>query len=365
MSVRPDHAPAEAERARLPSSRTIAVWTLVATTVAVAVVATALALWELRLVVALLFLAFTIAAAMRPGVDALARRRIPRSLAILLHYDVLVALVAALLSFVVPPLVSQVQEATGRPVAAGESGDSIKSRLLAELDGRLRDLPSGREVLDPAISAGEQALTVVLGLFFTFAAAAYWIYERDRAVDFVTRLLPRPRRKKVRDTWDLIDAKLGAFIRGQLLLVMLVGTVLSAAFWSIGEPYWLLLGITCGLLEMVPVIGPLVALAIVVAAGLTESWRTAAIAAGILLGVRLLQDYLVTPRVLGGAVGLSPLIVLVAVFAAGILLGGFYVLLAIPIAAALGTVVEVLVLGVEPAEVERPAVLLTPGDTDS
>jgi len=281
------------------------------------------------------------------------------------HYLVLVGLVAALLSFVVPPLVSQVQEATGRPVGSSGGQSSVKARLLAEIDSRLQDLPAGRQVLDPAISAGEQALTVLLGLFFTFAGAAYWIYERDRAVDFVTSLLPRPRRKKVRDTWDLIDAKLGAFIRGQLLLVVLVASLLSAVFWLVGEPYWLLLGITAGLLEIVPVIGPLVALGIVIAAGLTESWKTAALAAGVLLGVRLLQDYLVTPRVLGGAVGLSPLIVLVSVFASTILLGGFYVLLAIPIAAAIGTIVEVVLLGVEPAEVERPTVLLTPGDTDS
>jgi len=355
----------EAEDGHVPSTRTVAVWALVATTVALAVVATALALWKLKLVVALLFLAFTIAAAMRPGVEALARRGVPRGVAIVLHYLVLVGLVAALLSFVVPPLVSQVQEATGQPVGSSGGQSSVKARLLAEIDSRLQDLPAGRQVLDPAISAGEQALTVLLGLFFTFAGAAYWIYERDRAVDFVTSLLPRPRRKKVRDTWDLIDAKLGAFIRGQLLLVVLVASLLSAVFWLVGEPYWLLLGITAGLLEIVPVIGPLVALGIVIAAGLTESWKTAALAAGVLLGVRLLQDYLVTPRVLGGAVGLSPLIVLVSVFASTILLGGFYVLLAIPIAAAIGTIVEVVLLGVEPAEVERPTVLLTPGDTDS
>lgn len=357
--LRPMAAPA-----RNPSAGRVAVWSLAATGTAVAVVALALALWQLRLVIALLFLAFTIAAAMRPGVDALARRGVPRGVSVILHYLVLLGAVAALLAFVVPPLVTQVQEATGQGLSSGASSDSLKGRILAEIDDRLQHLPSGRQVLDPAISAGEQALTVVLGIFFTFAGAAYWVYERDRAVDLVTRLLPRPRRKKVRDTWDLVDAKLGAFVRGQLLLVALVATVISGAFWLAGEPYWLLLGITTGILELVPVIGPLAALAIVVAAGLTSSWQTAVIAAGIVLGVRVLQDYLVTPRVLGGAVGLSPLIVLVAVFATGILFGGFYVLLAIPFAAALGTVIEVLVLGLEPAEAERPAVLLTPGDAD-
>jgi len=144
-----------------------------------------------------------------------------------------------------------------------------------------------------------------------------------------------------------------------------VATLVSAAFWVIGVPYWLLLGIATGLLEIVPVIGPLAALALVIAAGLTQSWQTAALAAGVVLGVRMLQDYLVTPRVLGGAVGLSPLIVLVSVFATGILFGGFYVLLAIPFAAVISTIVEVVVLGLEPSEAERPAVMLTPADGDA
>ena len=143
-----------------------------------------------------------------------------------------------------------------------------------------------------------------------------------------------------------------------------MATLVSAAFWVIGVPYWLLLGIATGLLEIVPVIGPLAALALVIAAGLTQSWQTAALAAGVVLGIRM-QDYLVTPRVRGGAVGLSPLIVLVSVFATGILFGGFYVLLAIPFAAVISTIVEVVVLGLEPSEAERPAVMLTPADGDA
>jgi len=180
----------------LPSAGTVAVWALVATAVALAVVAFALALWKLKLVVALPFLAFSIAAAMRPGVEALARRRVPRGVSVILHYLVIDGAVAALLTFVVPRLATQVKDATGRPVASSVKGDGIKARALAEVNRRLSHLPSGLKVLDPAISVGKQALSVVLGLFFTFAGAAYWIYERDRAVDLVTRLLPRPRQKK-------------------------------------------------------------------------------------------------------------------------------------------------------------------------
>jgi hypothetical protein len=60
----------------------------------------------------------------------------------------------------------------------------------------------------------------------------------------------------VRDTWNLIDLKLGAFVRGECLLILLVGTVLSLLFFAIGLPYWLLIGAFAGLVEIVPVIGP-------------------------------------------------------------------------------------------------------------
>ena len=121
----------------------------------------------------------------------------------------------------------------------------------------------------------------------------------------------------MRDTWELIDAKLGAYVRGQAVLIVLVGVVLSLAFWAIGLPYWLLVGAFAGLVEIVPVIGPLVAGMLAVGVGLTVSWQTALAAGLAVLAVRLLEDYLVIPRLLGDAVGLTPLVVLVAVTVAG------------------------------------------------
>jgi predicted PurR-regulated permease PerM len=161
----------------------------------------------------------------------------------------------------------------------------------------------------------------------------------------------------LRDTWELIDLKLGAFVRGQLLLIAFVAVVLSLCFWAIGLPFWLLLGIFAGVVEIVPVIGPLVAGAAAVGVGLTESWQLALAAGLVVLGVRLLEDYVVIPRVMGHAVGLSPLLVLVSVTAVGLLFGGFYVLLAIPLVAVLATLVDVLLRDRDPADEEVPAVL--------
>ncbi len=141
--------------------------------------------------------------------------------------------------------------------------------------------------------------------------------------------------------------------------------MLSTAFWAIGLPFWLLVGVFAGVVELVPVIGPLAAGALAVGVGLTESVGVA-IAAGLaVLVVRLLEDYIVIPRVLGDAVGLSPLIVLVSVAGSAVLFGGFAVLLAIPLAAVAATLVDVVVLEKNPAEEEVPTVLFPAKDAEA
>jgi predicted PurR-regulated permease PerM len=324
------------------------------TLIVIAIVALALALWKVKLVLALVFLAFILAAALRPGIDRLGRAGVPRGLGLAIHYLAIAGLLTVALWFVVPRAVDQVQNALGGSTQAqihqeAANSKGIKHEVLTAIDKRLREVPKASELLHPAVEVTLKVFEVVLGLFFVLASAAYWIFERDRAVDFVTSLLPRPRRKKVRDTWDLIDLKLGAFVRGQALLIVLVGTVLSGAFWAIGLPYFILIGAFAGLVEIVPVIGPIAAGTLAVAVGATESWHMA-LAAGIcVLGVRLLEDYLIVPKVLGEAVGLSPLLVLVSVTAVGILFGGFAVILAVPLVAVLAKPVSARFITCEPS----------------
>jgi predicted PurR-regulated permease PerM len=343
-----------------------------ATLVIGGIVVLALAVWQLRLLVALLFLAFILAAAMRPAVEYLAGRGIPRAAGIALHYLVFAGLIVGFLWVVVPRAIDQVDEAIGNlPQTRSEldqqadESTGIRHDILVGLQRRLEDLPSGESLVDPAVEVTLTVFEVALGIFFVLASAAYWVFERDRAEDLVCSLLPRPRRKKVRDTWNLIDQKLGAYVRGQAVLIVLVGTVLSLAFWAIGLPYWLLVGAFAGVVEIIPVLGPLVAGALAVGVGLTVSWQTALAAGLAVLVVRLLEDYLVIPRLLGDAVGLTPLVVLVAVTATGLLFGGFAVILAIPIAAVIATLIDVIIRDKDPAAEDVPAVIFSAKDVET
>jgi len=336
----------------------------IATLVVGGIVVVALALWKLKLLVSLLFLAFIIAAAMRPGIDALHRRRIPRAIGLGIHYLALAGLFALFLWVVVPRALSQVQAAAGNlPTTSSElhnaarGSTGLKHDILVGLERRLKNLPSATDLVRPGLALTVKAFEGLIAVFFVLASAAYWIFERDRAVDLVCSLLPRPKRKTVRDTWTLIDLKLGAYVRGQGILVILVGTLLSLAFLVVGEPYWILVGAFAGLVEIVPVIGPLAAGALAIGVGLTDSVQTGVLAGVAVLVVRLMEDYVIMPRVLGEAVGLSPLLVLFSVTAVGLLFGGFAVILAIPIVAVLTTLIDVVVRDKDPAEEEVPTVL--------
>jgi predicted PurR-regulated permease PerM len=339
----------------------------IATLVVLGIVVAALVLWKIRVVIALVFLGFIVAAAMRPGIDWLhSRARFPRGAAVLVHYIVLLGIVGLVLWLAVPRAIDQVQQATSGHVLHQQVKHStgIKHDLLNGLEKRLKRLPSGSQLVHPALEVTKTAFEALVGIFFVFAVAAYWIFERDRTIALVQSMSPRRHRRVIRDTWVLIDQKLGAFVRGQLVLIVFVAVLLSAAFFAIGLPYWLLIGPFAGIVEIVPVIGPLAAGALAVGVGLTQGLWTAVAAALAVFAVRMLEDYLVVPKVLGHATGLSPLVVLFAVTSIGILLGGFYVLLAIPVAAVLATLVDVVVRDVDPAEQDVPGLLFASGRDD-
>jgi predicted PurR-regulated permease PerM len=338
---------------------------LVVTLVAVGVIVGALALWKLRALIALLFVALIIAAAMRPGVEWLHARRVPRGVGVLLHYLVLLGVFAVLVWLIVPRAVDQVEQVLGGRTPAEQAHQAaahtngLEHKFFVALDRRLHNLPSASALIHPALSITKTALEVLVGILFTLAVAAYWIFERDRVEEVVLSVVPRPKRKVIRDTWHLIDAKLGAFVRCQLLMVTFVSTVLSAAFFALGLPYWLLLGVFAGLVEMVPVLGPFLAGGVAIAVALTQSWETALLTAVAVYGLRLLQDYVINPRVMGRAVGLSPLVVLVTVSVVALLFGPFYVLLSVPLAAVAATLIDVTVLERKPAEEPAPTAIFT------
>ena len=344
----------------------------VATLVALSVVVLALVLWKLRLVIGLVFTGFIVAAAIRPSIDRLHRVGVPRAVGLALHYALFAGLIALLLWFAVPRALHQVTSAVDNlPETrqhlkhAANQSSGIKREILLAVQRRLQEVPHAGDVVTPAAEIGRSALEAIIGIFFVFAVAGYWIFERARFQSVVSALVARKHRRIVLDTWELIDLRLGAFVRGQGLVILIAATILSLLFWAIGLPYWLLIGCFAGFVEIVPVVGPLAAGLLAVGVGFTESVHLAVLAAIVVGAVRLAQDYLINPRVMGGAVGISPLVILINASAVVFLFGGFAVLLAVPIAAVLVTLIDVIVRDKDPSEEETPTVLFPAKEAES
>jgi predicted PurR-regulated permease PerM len=314
------------------------------TAAGVAVVALALALWQVREIVVLLLLALTFAAAIRPGVAWLQRHRFPQPAAIGSFFVLVAAVVVLFFWAAVPPALRELERALRHhPASTG-----FKHDVLTWLSKYLHNLPSAHEVLHPVATYGHAATSAIVATFFTLAATWYWVSERDRMIELLTSIAPERKREKARTTFLAIDDRLGAYTRLKFLMIFAVGAALALGFWAVGLNYWLLAGGFVSLVEIVPVVGPLVGAIFIIAIGLPQSLHVTALSLLVLIAVREFQSYVVNPHVMGHSVGLSPLVTLVSVSVVSVLFGGFAVVLAVPFTSAVATVIDVFVLDRDP-----------------
>jgi predicted PurR-regulated permease PerM len=350
----PAKASKPAERAEPRTDRDLTVRVAKATAAALAVAALGFGIWRVRSVLILLLLALTLAAAIRPGVEWLGRHRVPQPVAILLHFLAVGGALALFVWLAVPPALHQIGHALDPNTLAGTPlahPTGVRDRALTWLQQHLGRLPTGRQLLHPVATYGEKAGAAVVAIFFTLAATWYCVSERDAIVKLLTALSPESERDRARETYLAIDRRLGAYTRLRFLMIFAVGAVLSAGFYVIGLKYWLLVGAFVGLVEIVPLVGPIIGSLLVLAVGVPQSLHIAALALLWLVVVREFQNYVVNPRI-GQTVGLSPLVTLVCVAVVGLLFGGLAVILAVPFTSAVATVIDVLVLGHEPPSAE-------------
>ncbi len=349
--------PAETPQPPGREDRDLTVRVAKATAAALAVAAVGFGLWQVRSVLTLLLLALTLAAAIRPGVEWLGRHRVPEPVAILVHFLVVGGAIALLVWLAVPPALHQIAHSLDGGSIPGTTGHAtvVRERVLAWLQQHLHQLPTGTQLVHPVATYGQKAGTAVVAIFFTLAATWYCVSEHDSIVKVLTALAPETKRERARETYLAIDNRLGAYTRLRFLMIFAVGAVLSAGFYVVGLDYWLLVGAFVGLIEIVPLIGPLVGSVLVLAVGVPQSLHVAVLSLLWLVVVREFQNYVVNPHI-GRTVGLSPLVTLLSVAVVGVLFGGLAVILAVPFTSAVATLIDVLVLGHEPpaAQPHRP-----------
>jgi predicted PurR-regulated permease PerM len=219
-------------------------------------------------------------------------------------------------------------------------GQTISSRDLGRrLDVALRDELGTPSQAIQAVSVGFELL---LGVSLVFLSLAYMLIDGHNFFRYVLRFVPGEHRLHVENVSNDVHHVLGRYLRGQLLLVVLMSVVTFAVLeWGFHLPYALWVGIVSGILELIPLIGPIAAGAIASTIGFSQGGAPEAASIAILYFVlRQLEDQLIMPQVVGRAVHVHPLVTIFAVLTGEKIGGVLGMILAVPIAAAIKVLLD-------------------------
>jgi len=197
-------------------------------------------------------------------------------------------------------------------------------------------------VLGTVSRGGQAAMNWIMNLVLIPVVTFYLLRDWDRLVDGIRHLIPRSVEPTVSRVSGEIDEVLGAFIRGQLLVMTALGTIYALGLWAIGLDLAFIIGIGAGILSIVPYLGTLLGVVAAVLAALFQFQDVLHVVLVLaVFGVgQSLEGMVLTPLLVGDRIGLHPVAVIFAVLAGGQLFGFLGVLLALPAAAALNVMVR-------------------------
>lgn len=288
-----------------------------------------------------------------PLVDRLEARGLKRTLAVSVVFSVLFLLLTLLLLLLVPRVEAQVTQLIAKlPGYVGWLRENLLPRLQSLIPGDVAtfDLGSAQQTLgkywreaggllanvwSSVSGSGMALLGWLVNLFLIPVLTFYLLRDWDHLIAGIHTLLPR----RSEPVWARLaresDEVLGAFLRGQLLVMFALGMIYTTGLWLVGLDFALLIGMIAGIVSFVPYLGLIVGIVIAGAASVLQSqgygdlpWVVVVFVVG-----QLLEGTVLTPRLVGERIGLHPVAVMFAVMAGGQLYGFFGILLALPVAA--------------------------------
>lgn len=292
----------------------------------------------------MLFAAIVIASAIEPIANYFQRFRIPRPLSVVLVYILLILVLSSVVALLIQPLGEQVQQlAQALPQAV-----TAASRYVP-LVGGVDEVALGASLQEVVARVGQNVASVSLNilhqtrnffsgiftLLFVFILAFYLVVERDALKKFARIVTPHEHLLYVERSLDRAQRNIGRWVLAQLTLAVIIGVLVGLGLWVIGVPYALVLGLLAGILEIIPVIGPIVAAIPGVIVALSQSLTLGVIALVFYVLVQQAENHFLVPTVMRRAIGLNPLVTLIAILLGARLAGTIGVILSVPIATVL------------------------------
>ena len=306
-------------------------------------------LWTIQDVVFLLFLAILLATAIEPLVNRLRRGPFGRGSGALVVYTAFVVIIALPTVIFAQSLIAQIDRAVAtipqsvanlrpfaeqlRPQALSTSAVQAVDRFAVAVESPAPTEPES--VVEMGTSAVIHVLEAITVVFLSF----YWLVERATIKRSVLRLVRPQRAREVNAAWLEVEEKLGGWVRGQLLVMVVMGVMAGVGFYVIGLPNPLLLAILAALGELIPLIGPFLGFAPAVIVALIVDPPLALVVIVYALIIQQIEGNILVPRIMGHTVGVSPLTVVLGILIGSILYGLPGAFLAIPVAGAVQVIV--------------------------
>jgi len=309
-------------------------------------------------VLLLVFVAVILASGLQPVIGWIrAHSPIGRGPAILVVYGLFLAIVVGMALVVLPAAIAQFERTLSslppffdraRTWAAEIRPSGLGRGITALIDGaaaliRPTGAPSSGQVVQVGLTVAE-ALTSILTLL---TVVYFWLTEHARLQRYALAFVRQGRRTRVRSVWNQAEARLGMWVRAQLILMGAIGLSIAIAYTLLGVPSAVLLGLVAALAEGIPIVGPLLGAIPAVILAATVSPQLAVEVAGVYIVLQIIEGNVLVPLVMRNTVRISPFLVILSILV-GAAAGGFIgALLAVPIAA-MG---EVVIEGLQAREV--------------
>jgi predicted PurR-regulated permease PerM len=292
-------------------------------------------------VLILIGLSLFLAVGLEPAVTWLTRRRLPRGAAVAVVAVAIIGCVGGFLAVAIPVLGGQMRTFM-RNAPAYVQQMTANSGLLQDLDSRfhlqekVRQIVNGDSSLNSGLlNAGQAVLTGTIATLTVLVVTLYLLIDLPSIRRHLYRLTPASRRARVILIGDEVSAKVGRYVLGNLATSVIAGVLTLAWLLAWGVPYPWVLTIMVAILDLVPVVGFIVAGVVISLIALTVSAPVGIATVVFLVAYKLAEDYLIVPRVIGRVVDIPASVTVLAVLVGGATLGLLGALVAIPAAAAI------------------------------
>lgn len=295
-------------------------------------------------IIAVLFVSLVLASLVIPWVDWMARKKIPRAVGAILIYIVLFAILSFVIYSIVPPIINQINEFSKDSPAYLEkvfSGISVFKEQIEER-GILENIKEGLGAFSSDVQSATGGVFSMIGSLFggifsfilTLAITFYMIVEENAMKKVIWSVVPEKHQPYIIQLLGRMQKKVGLWLRGQIILSVIMFTVTYLGLLFLGVKYALMLAMLAALAEFVPYLGPVLAAVPALIIAFVQSPILAIFVLIFYCILQMIENHILVPQVMRKVVGLNPIVIIVVLivgFNIGGVIGG---ILAIPVATA-------------------------------